>query len=961
MFCIVLEIGGCKQLEKTDTEFLDSLLKAIDAPMQLRGGRRYRVDEDYFVFFFETRNAADAPAVLEAACDAKDILKKARDYLVGFLLLIEFFPDNLHRDAVCRELRGLSSIREIDDSLLAGPRSAELLRPYCVGENSGGCLKVKERIRENRPDLGTAAEFCLRPPVAGEIQEKLAAYLDCAKPPGILFIHGSAFSGIRYQINAALGYLGILSACRIFPVPGRTLPVLELPGFEDIPRVLRRTERELWQEKKKIFSCRGIMDFPFEEAFSAFSLAITAYIRLCERNLVPAVLVCEEFQDLPEAAKRFLALIFRRNLPGWRLLPVCVSRKPDAGEEFKKLPLEEYGMPPVTTDEIRSRVKALTGEKTIAGLVSGRNAAGGIVSLYFGFLARGADQKTEGAKDAARDFQPLVRFLRTQERPLREALYVIQETAGLVPPHRLGDFLSKLDFTPAQCADLTGRLAEMGFIRDAKSLLPVFPELRRFLRREFGLRKTKICEDLADFLYALWKEKDFGGESLLLDFFAENGRGSYLAEVFQVYVNALLDAGNTAEAGKLLGMKFPVHLSSGMKLIQACARLRLALALEDEKAVEEAFSRMDSTQTDSLQYGASLIQKTSYWLKRGDRKEALNCAKNAVMLFQEKPQAAGLADAYNALGLAMLASGNPEQAIDYFLMSREQEPGGSRSLFLEGVCRFMMGNYTQAKGNFAQAAAFSDARYARRWAMPARFMEGRILFELGEYEQAGTVFQLLLSDVANFQYLAPVPVVYAWLARTLAYQGDTRAATRILDKFTSRPEAVFFRAEADYFEKEYRKARDRLQPLLDVPCGSDFFLGDTPAWKEGFYFAENICIGNSGSAFFLQNLIRFFHAYLYGLGSASSQGAEMMSRLIRDEKTPRGDPFAGLYYYWYFKVLPEGQNAAFEDRLTVLGRAAQNLQSRMSRMDSPAHKRSFTGKNYWNRLLMADARQNNLV
>jgi hypothetical protein len=87
----------------------------------------------------------------------------------------------------------------------------------------------------------------------------------------------------------------------------------------------------------------------------------------------------------------------------------------------------------------------------------------------------------------------------------------------------------------------------------------------------------------------------------------------------------------------------------------------------------------------------------------------------------------------------------------------------------------------------------------------------------------------------------------------------------------------------------------------------------------------------------------------------------MMSRLIRDEKTSRNDFFIRLYYYWYFKILPEGQNTAFEDRLTVLGRATQNLQFRMSKMDSPVHKRSFTGKNYWNRLLMEDARQHNLV
>ncbi|MDR1179702.1 MAG: tetratricopeptide repeat protein [Spirochaetales bacterium] len=961
MFCIALEISGCKQLEKTEAVFFDNLLKAIDARAQPRGGHRTRVDDDYFVIFFETPDAADAPLIMDAACDVGDILGKAQDYVVGFLLLIEFFPDSIQKDAVCRELRGITSLHEIDDSLLAGPRSADLVRPYCTGENSGGCLRIKERIQESGLNLETAAGFCVRPPIVGEIQEKLAAYLDCVKAPGIFLVYGNVFSGIRYQLDCALEALGIPFACRIFPVPGRTLPLMEIPGFEDIPQVLQHTEKKLWQEKKNIFSYRGRMDFPFEEAFSAFSLAITAYIRLCERKLIPAVLVCEEFQDMPEAAGKILSSILRRNLPGWKLLPVCLSRKASLGEAFKKLPIETYEIPPVTTDEIRSRVRALTGEKTTAGLVSSRNAQGGIVSLYFGFLARNADhQKAKEGQESARDFQPLMRFLRTQERPLREILYVIQEASGLIPPHRLGDFFSRLDFTPAQCTDIINRLARRGFIRDTKSLLPVFPELRRFLRKDSGMRKTKISGMLADFFYALWKEKDFEGDYLLLDFFAENGCGPYLVEVFHSYVNSLLDMGNTAEAQKLLEMKFPVLLSADMKLVLSCARLRLALALEDEQAVAEAFLRLDSTQ-DSPYYGTSLIQKTFYWLKRGDRKEALNSAKNAVILFQGKPDADELAEAYNAVGLAMLAAGNPEHAIDYFLMSREQETPNSRSLFLEGICRFVIGNYTRAQGNFAQAAAFSDKRYARRWAMSARFMEGRILFELGEYEQAGTVFQLLLSDVANFQYRAPVPVVYAWLARTLAYQGDTRMAACILDKFKACPEAVFFRAEADYFQEEYRKARDRLQPFLDFPYTGDFFPGNTPAWKDGFYFAENICVGNSGGTFLLRNLIRFFHAYLYGLGSESSQGAELMSHLIRDEKPLRNDPFIGLYYYWYFKVLPEKQNPAFEDRLTVLGRATQNLQSRMSRMDSSVHKRSFTGKNYWNRLLLADARQNNLM
>jgi hypothetical protein len=185
-------------------------------------------------------------------------------------------------------------------------------------------------------------------------------------------------------------------------------------------------------------------------------------------------------------------------------------------------------------------------------------------------------------------------------------------------------------------------------------------------------------------------------------------------------------------------------------------------------------------------------------------------------------------------------------------------------------------------------------------------------------------------------------------------------AVRILDKCGPGPEAVFFRAEADFFRKDYRKARERLEALPDTPYRGDCFLGDGFEWKDGFYFAENLCIGRRQGAFFLPNLIRFFHAYLCGL-EADPSGIEKMSRLIRDEKISKNDPYLRIYYYWYSKILPEGENPAFEDRLTVLGRAMQNLQSRTSKMDSPLHKRAFRGKNYWNRLLMEDARQYNLV
>ncbi|MCL1817853.1 MAG: tetratricopeptide repeat protein [Spirochaetaceae bacterium] len=955
MFYIALEINGCKQREKTEGEFMAALWKAVDEASSLRGGRRTPTDEDHFVLCFDAQDSGDAQRVLDAAWGVREVLVSRAESLTGFLLLAEFFPPDTKEETAFRELRRMTGLREIDDSLLLGPAGVELFRPYCETKKSGGLARVIRLISKDGQRLGTAAEFCLRETVVEDLRQRLRSCVECAQSPRLFFVHGPALSGLRYTLEAALAGL-VDRVCRISPLPGRIFPALEFPGFEEAPRVLSAAEKKLWQEKKALFEWKRTVDFPFEEALSAYSLAITAYTRLCEKDLVPAVVVCEDLHAMPETAKKFLALVIQRNLPEWRIVPVCDSREESPGPAFANIPAEDYALPPVDSAEIRSLIGRLAGKKSISGLVSARRASAGILALYFEFLAQGG----RSGEEEESPFEPILRFVKAQEKPLREILYVIQEASGAIPPPRLEEFLLTHNFTPAQCSDIIRRLVEAGLVRDAKRLVPVFPELRPLLRKDPALQKSKIAGNLAGFLYTLWKEGG-GGEIFLLEFLAETHKEEWFSEVFQEYAAELLEAGAVEEARRLLAADFPIVGGSAFKLATASARLRLALLAGDEEASGAAFLLINASRQNSPYYGESLICKTSYWLKKGDAKEALGCAKNAVMLFQETPAGKSLARAHTAVGLAMLAAGNPEQAIDYFLMARESEGASARTIFLEGVCRFIMGNYTQALGNFGLAAELADSRYARRWSMAAGFMEGRIFFELGEYEQAAAAFELLLSTATSFQYAAPVPLAYAWLARSLAYQDDVKVAMRILTKCDGVPEAPYFRAEADYFRKEYRKARDWLQPYLGAAQQPEYFFGEGPAWKDGFYFAENTLIGRQGGSFLLPNLMRFFHAYLWGLGPESSSGIEMMSRLLHDEKTSRNDPCLRLYYYWYFRILPLHQNPAFEDRLTVLGRAMQNLQSQTSRMDSPVHKRAFTGKNAWNRLLVEDARQNNLV
>ncbi|MCL1818378.1 MAG: hypothetical protein FWG35_05550, partial [Spirochaetaceae bacterium] len=596
-----------------------ALWKTVDEASSLRGGTRASIDDDYFVLRFDAQDSGDAQRVLEAAWGVRDVLASRTDLLAGFLMLAEFFPADTKEEAAFRELRRMTDSREIDDSLLLGPAGEELFLPYCKTEKSGGLTRVVRRVVKGGPRLGTAAEFCLRRAVVEDLCQRLRACAEDAGSPRVFFIHGAALSGLRYALEAALA--GIADrVCRLSPLPGRAFPALEFPGFEEAPRVLSATEKKLWQEKKALFEWKRTVDFPFEEALSAYSLAMTAYIRLCERDLVPALVVCEDLHAMPEAAKKFLALIFQRNLPGGMLTAVCCSREESPGGAFANLPVEDYALPPVDSAEIRALIGRIAGRKSVSGLVSARRASAGIQALYYEFLAQGE----RSGEEEESPFAPILRYLKTQEKPLRELLYVIQEASGIIPPPRLEEFLLTRNFTPAQCSDIIRRLVEAGLVSDAKRLVPVFPELRPLLRKDPGIQKSKIAESLAGFLYALWKDSG-GGETLLLEFFAETHKEAWFTEVFQEYAAELLDAGAADEAARLLAADFPID-SGNFKLATASARLRLALLAGDEEAAGAAFPLMNASRQNGPYYGESLICKTSYWLKKGDAKEALGCA-----------------------------------------------------------------------------------------------------------------------------------------------------------------------------------------------------------------------------------------------------------------------------------------------------------------------------------------------
>ena len=964
MFYIIIELNGYKQLLRLDAGLAADLESILVPAAEVRGGRRIPSDGGHLVYGFPTRDAGEAVRVLDAVFDLRNGLRQLSDRLMGFLILAEYYPDATPQEAVRRDLTGVIRAREMDDSLLFGPEAVDLFRPFCEVQKDGACFRARERTKTPGPNLGDAGTFSVRPPIVERLLLELAPRLDCGKPPEVFLVYGPIFSGVGCQVDVALKTLmGFSPVCRVYPGPsGSDLPVFDCPGFDDIPDYLSATERKVWREKKEIFTPGLLPDFPAEEGFAAFSLATGSFIRRCEDGLYPAVLVCEDIHAMSVTARGILARVFRENLPGWRLFPVCTSRNADLGSEFRGLPCERFHLPPLGADEVREKIRGLPGgtvspKKAIAAF---RRSKGRITALYYELLAEGPPE--DGPFE---DIGSAVRVLRGQERILREVLRIIMETGDLLSPRLMEDFLEGRGVTRAQFRDIIRRLAEMGFLRDEGGLVPRVPEIRSFLRQDETLRKAETDEPLSAYLYDRWKKDGAAGrEGVLLEYFLEAGRIDYAVEAFNALAASILDMDGTERARELIRDRIPDIPGAELRPVLLAARLRLALCLDDPDGMVEAFARLEDYSEllpTNPYYGECLLQKAAYSLKLRDVRGALSPAKSAVMFFQERSDGPGLTRANNAIGLAMLASDNPEEALDYFRIARESSPGGLRSLLLVGMTQFVLGNFSRTLETCAAAAEEADSLLERRLALASRFVAGRARFELGDYSEARNVFESLLSGARSLGYSAPMPVLYAWLGRCLAYLGDPAGAKWALAAAGPGPEAVFFQAEAEYFRGDSARARDLLDIFLRIPYEGDCFLGDAIFWKDGFYFTENLCTGRTRGMEALPHLARAFHAYLSGSVQGAPAGVEDMARLMRDEKASANDPYTMLYYFWYSGILPEKQDPAYEDRMTILGRAVRNLQTRKSRIDDPEHKAAFTGKNYWNRLIMEDARRHNLV
>jgi len=358
----------------------------------------------------------------------------------------------------------------------------------------------------------------------------------------------------------------------------------------------------------------------------------------------------------------------------------------------------------------------------------------------------------------------------------------------------------------------------------------------------------------------------------------------------------------------------------------------------------------------------SYTNAASYYLGISKRGAASEAVKKAMLLAQDKNQGRGLARIYRLFSLAEFTGHRLSEAIDYFAFAMEQaEKAGDLgelgiASYYAAAAHFVFGNISKARRLAAQAKETSLAAVLPGWAGKSCFLEGRLCFETGRYQEAMEIFKNLEAHPLGAETEQFTQTLDAWIYRAGTYLGSTRL------EHSGGPDARLFEIEAAFLSGKYRKVLELSGTGVErTEPEKNFMLIEQPDWYSGFSQCELFLFPLED---FQSRMISTYRALAMArMPDAANHDREgairELQRIMRDE-VPELDPNDAFYFYAYYRILKES-SAPEVDMNTAVSIAFKRLQKRASRIDDNETKRNFLFQHRWNGALSTAAKEHKLI
>ncbi len=546
---------------------------------------------------------------------------------------------------------------------------------------------------------------------------------------------------------------------------------------------------------------------------------------------------------------------------------------------------------------------------------------------------------------------------------------------------RTMEILSELDIPPARVPEITKLLADLNLVDSELLLRPSIPDLERSLAGLLGATAREARRVIVSRALALRRQRLIPVSEALFEVSRGAVEPPEERHLFGELVADLLDRRELATAFRLLYGDCPYQIDAAPPAsgpietaIVLGLRLRLALLADDHHGADTAFERSGNIELEvdpGVEKADLRLQRARYLFTRGEQGPALKLIKRAIIMYQDAADPRGLAAAHSEFGLLMLAQEQLTDAREYFVISGKYvEPDVSvyeyvRSHALETASHFIFGSYTRVTERIEQLSGLAVQAGMREWGLYLALIRGRVLFELGRYDEAQRHFQHSLTEAQLCQHIPAHIIFYAWLARSLAYAGMPGRAVQMLAGMRVTRETLFFTAEAHIINESFDEALAALDRAGEISPENDPFTVESLVWQSGFSDLEDLTVGRAGSGLVSDHLLKAFHGYTLARAGHRIEGIAEMHSLTREAGVSKLDPYNHLYFLLYALILPDareaGRDPSLEDRLTVLGKAVKNMQERLTRIDRYDDKISYQRHSRWNGILFAEAIAHNLL
>ena len=386
-----------------------------------------------------------------------------------------------------------------------------------------------------------------------------------------------------------------------------------------------------------------------------------------------------------------------------------------------------------------------------------------------------------------------------------------------------------------------------------------------------------------------------------------------------------------------------------------------ALYTGNEKDIDFVFSNEPADcEAFPILKSQTIVNLSGYYLGRHDKNAAAEKAKEAILMGQSK-NAFCLPQAYRLFALVCLSRQQATESIEYlgFALSNAEKTENYHELgitaYYAASAQFLYGDIFSAQRLTKKSIEHSIAAGRADWADRSRFLDGRLKFELGLYDEACEIFESIKQKPHGNMTRKKESLLLAWIYRSKIY---------FQSPATQKPEgenydANLFEIEAAFLISDYERAV-ALSKSLNNPFTTDIFLyTEQPNWSSGFAQIEHLYFSQGE----IQDRINclFQSLALSNLQDHSKDEAVLnIQKIFKEERLCEMDPWDAIYYYAKYRII-EKTGSNLVDMSTAVSIAFKRLQRRASRIEDVQTRRQYLNGSRWNRELSLAAKDFKLI